>query len=102
MVNYPIDYELDEFCYIHLYIADITKAKEFYTDIFGFSTIFDEGEDGGWIELELPIKGVKIRLSLNPEVKIEDCRLFNSPTINYRFFHQINIFISNCYSSIFL
>jgi len=70
MAQYPIDFNQDEMFYFNMYVTNLTQAKKFYSEIFGFKLGFDGGEDVGWAEMVLPIKGVKIGLNLNPDAKI--------------------------------
>lgn len=48
----------------------MNRAKKFYTSIFGFSIAWEGGDEVGWCELELPVKGVRIGLDLKKEGEI--------------------------------
>ncbi|MFX1286339.1 MAG: VOC family protein [Promethearchaeota archaeon] len=56
--------------YFQYNVKDIDRAKNFYADIFGFKVTWDGGSEVGWCELALPIKGVKLGLSLKLEGEI--------------------------------
>ncbi|MHA2297579.1 MAG: VOC family protein [Candidatus Hodarchaeales archaeon] len=57
--------------YFALNVTDINRAKKFYQDIFDLKIGFDGGEEVGWCELELPVKGAKLGLNLQREGEIK-------------------------------
>lgn len=70
--KYPIDYNFDDnVVYIPILVKNLTQAKQFYKDVFGFEPFFLEAESLGWVELSLPIKGVILGLDLETEMSIE-------------------------------
>ncbi|MHA2345616.1 MAG: VOC family protein [Candidatus Hodarchaeales archaeon] len=57
--------------YFQYSVKDITRAKEFYTKIFGFKITWDGGTDVGWCELQLPVTGAKLGLNLlSPDTEL--------------------------------
>lgn len=61
--EWPIGYNT-ELIYFNYNVTDFEKSKEFYQKIFGFKLTYDGGAEIGWCELDLPIKGTKLGLSL--------------------------------------
>jgi predicted enzyme related to lactoylglutathione lyase len=57
--------------YFQYVVTDFNKARKFYGDILGFKTAWDMGDEVGWIEYALPVKGAKIGLNLLTEGKIK-------------------------------
>ncbi|MFX1513562.1 MAG: VOC family protein [Promethearchaeota archaeon] len=64
--KYPIAFN-EESIYFSYDVTDFKRAKEFYTNIFNFEITFDAGNEIGWCELDLPVKGVKLGLNLKQE-----------------------------------
>jgi predicted enzyme related to lactoylglutathione lyase len=56
--------------YFQYSVSDFDRAKEFYTDVFGFEKTWDGGLEAGWCEFALPVKGVKLGLNLKKEGEI--------------------------------
>lgn len=70
-----IEYRKDHQAYFILSVTDLEKAKEFYTDIFGFNVLFDNKQAGlpkefGWMELSLPFQGARLGLNLIQEGQV--------------------------------
>jgi predicted enzyme related to lactoylglutathione lyase len=57
--------------YFQYYVTDFGRARKFYGDVLGFKTTCDMGDDVGWIEYALPVKGAKIGLNLLTEGKVK-------------------------------
>ena len=64
----------DEIQYFSYNTKDFKKSKEFYHDIFGFEITYDGGEEVGWCEFALPLKGARLGLSLQNEGEIVTSR----------------------------
>ena len=60
-----LDYK--ESVYITMPVKDIVRAKKFYTDVLGLKVGFDGGEEVGWTEIETPLKGMNVGLTLMPD-----------------------------------
>ena len=70
-----IEYKKYNQAYFILSVTDLQKAKDFYTDIFGFEVLFDYKEAGlpkefGWLELSLPCGGARLGLNLVREGQV--------------------------------
>jgi len=50
--------------YFQYYVTDFGRARNFYGEILGFKSAWDMGDEVGWIEFHLPVKGAKIGLNL--------------------------------------
>ena len=71
--KFPIEYNNeDAIFYISVYVDDFTKAKEFYSNIFGFQVVFEKAEEMGWLELSTPTKDVRIGLSLREKLSNDE------------------------------
>jgi len=57
--------------YFQYNVTDFGRARKFYGDVLGFKIAWDMGDDVGWIEYALPVKGAKIGLSLLTEGKVK-------------------------------
>ncbi len=57
--------------YFQYYVTDFGRARKFYGDVLGFNIAWDMGDDVGWIEYALPVKGAKIGLNLVTEGKVK-------------------------------
>ncbi|WP_457559617.1 VOC family protein [Candidatus Harpocratesius sp.] len=68
--SFSLNTEADASLYISIEVKNIEKAKKFYTNVFGFSIAWDGGDEIGWCELKLPVKGVRIGLDLKKEGEI--------------------------------
>jgi predicted enzyme related to lactoylglutathione lyase len=53
--------------YFQYYVNDFNRAKKFYEDILGLEKCWDGGEEIGWAEFELPLKGAKLGLNLRKD-----------------------------------
>ena len=70
--TYPIEFSKGEdLLYIALDVTDFDRAKKFYQEIFNFKITFDAGNEIGWCELELPVKGIKLGLNYNEDNEIK-------------------------------
>ena len=70
--TYPIEFSKGEdLLYIALDVIDYDRAKKFYQEIFNFEITFDAGNEVGWCELELPVKGIKLGLNYHENNKIK-------------------------------
>jgi predicted enzyme related to lactoylglutathione lyase len=57
--------------YFQYYVTDFNRARTFYGDVMGFKIAWEMGDDVGWIEYDLPVKGAKLGLSLVTEDKVK-------------------------------
>ncbi len=56
--------------YVHIPVTDFEVALRFYDNILGFSVVFEEAKDMGWLELSSPVEGLRIGLDLKEKVVI--------------------------------
>ena len=61
-----------------LKVKDLKRAESFYTEILGFERGYEGAIEHGWLELNLPIKGFTIGLSLLAEGEV----IHGSTTLN--------------------
>jgi predicted enzyme related to lactoylglutathione lyase len=52
-------------------IKNYDRAVKFYQDVFGFEKVWDQGEEAGWCEFALPVKGAKLGLNLITEGEVK-------------------------------
>jgi predicted enzyme related to lactoylglutathione lyase len=57
--------------YFQYHVTDFGRARKFYGEILGFKSTWDMGDDVGWIEYALPVRGAKIGLNLLTEGKVK-------------------------------
>ena len=57
--------------YFQYYVTDFGRARNFYGEILGLRSAWDMGDEVGWIEFHLPVKGAKIGLNLVTKNKLK-------------------------------
>lgn len=65
-----IPYRKDSIYFQH-YVTDFSKARKFYGETLGLKSAWDMGDEVGWIEFALPVKGAKISLNLVTKDKLK-------------------------------
>ncbi|MFQ5980664.1 MAG: VOC family protein [Candidatus Heimdallarchaeota archaeon] len=71
-----IEFNEENKAYFILNVPDLPKAKEFYTDLFGWKVLWDYKiaglpEDVGWAEISLPFDGARLGLGLLREGEVK-------------------------------
>ncbi len=69
-IGSPIPYKKDS-VFFQYYVKDFERAKKFYSEILGFEKTWDGGEEVGWMQFALPVKGAQLGLNLQREGEVK-------------------------------